>query len=246
MPRHIRCPQAARPVRHIVMWERGGGESAATRYAAIETITPCLRGPAWAHSGSSPSRVRRRCEPHRLCLRHGAAHRFSISTAALAAYATHPLHLAARDRLAGLRIAVIRSITPLVRRRKRHERPRFSSIRPSRPRRLRLRHHGALPEEVERLGAGGALLLATPHQKADAEATGRPPRAKAVGVFAGAVMRTRPWPSARRRRVRRRRSVPMCLWRSAEAPPPAFSKAIALRVPICRRSFCPPPMPARK
>ena len=53
--------------------------------------------------------------------------------------------------------------------------------------------HGTLaqvPDEVARLGHSRALVLSTPHQKAEAEALSATLGDKAAGVFAGAAMHT--------------------------------------------------------
>ncbi|MFN6979401.1 MAG: iron-containing alcohol dehydrogenase, partial [Gemmobacter sp.] len=53
--------------------------------------------------------------------------------------------------------------------------------------------HGTLGqtgEELDRLGHKAALVLATPHQKAEAEALATMLGQRAVGVFAGAAMHT--------------------------------------------------------
>ncbi len=96
-------PSRSRPVRHIVMWNVAG-DTAADRAAAIATVREAfeaLRGriPGLTHLeiGVDHSRIDYACDMVLVT--------DFDSDASLSAYATHPLHLAARDRLEGLRIA---------------------------------------------------------------------------------------------------------------------------------------------
>ncbi len=88
-----------------------------------------------------------------------------------------------------------------------------------------------LPEEVERLGGRRALVLATPHQKADAEALAALLGSKAVGVFAGAVMHTPVSVSeeAARQAVALKADVVVALGGGSTT---GLSKAIALRTDL--------------
>ncbi|MBC2775239.1 Dabb family protein [Rhizobium sp. AQ_MP] len=91
------------PVRHIVMWNVAGN-TPAERNAAIDTVRNAFE----ALRGRIPGLIR---------LEIGIDHsRIDYacdmvlvtdfdSEASLKAYATHPLHLAVRDRLQGLRVA---------------------------------------------------------------------------------------------------------------------------------------------
>lgn len=91
------------PIRHIVLWDVAGG-SAAEKQHAVETVRQAFEalrgripGMTRLEIGIDISRIDYACDMLLLT-------EFE-SGAALAAYASHPEHLAVRDQLAGLRIA---------------------------------------------------------------------------------------------------------------------------------------------
>ncbi len=97
------APLATRPVRHIVMWNVAG-DTPEDRSAAIETVRHAFE----ALRGQIPGLTR--LDIGIDCSRVDYACDMVLVTdfdsgASLRAYATHPLHLEARDRLQGLRIA---------------------------------------------------------------------------------------------------------------------------------------------
>ncbi len=97
---------------------------------------------------------------------------------------------------------------------------------------------------VEALGCRRALVLATPHQKADAEALSERLGALSVGVFSGAVMHTPVDVTEKALKVVREQK-PTASFRSAAAPPRGSARRLPT-APICRRSSSPRPMPAPK
>ncbi len=95
---------------------------------------------------------------------------------------------------------------------------------------------------VEALGCKRALVLSTPHQKAEAAALSDRLGALSVGVFAGAVMHT-PVDVTDAALKLSRTQKPTVSSRSAADRPPVLARRLPI-APICRRWSSPPPMPA--